>query len=113
MAVVRTPLQNMDGDSEIKAYVGVLERRVLFLMMQEIRFRAMLEALTGQPWDDQYGDLDQDGIDTHIVESLQVSLGITKDEALRQLQAHKDRANARNIVEYNDPNYQTHKPAGL
>ncbi len=97
MAVLQNPLQHMSGDDQMTRYVGVLERRLVLLTIQEQRFRALLEALTGEPWDDQYSDLEQAELDGLVEESLVKSLGVTKIEAAKMVRLHKQQANARNL----------------
>lgn len=98
MVAVQNPLAHMDGDGEMKAYVAVLERRLLLLTIQEVRFRGLLEAITGEPWDDQYADLGEDEVNELAISSLTKSLGITRPEAERLVKDHRQRANSRNLV---------------
>ena len=97
MAVLRNPLSQMTHE-ETKAFNGVLERRVVLLTVQELRFRALLESITGEPWDDQYHDLDQAELDSLAEQSLMRSLGISQLEAAKMVRENKDKANARNIA---------------
>lgn len=101
MAVLQNPLQHMQGDEEMTRYVAVLERRLVLLTIQEQRFRALLEALTGQPWDDQYADLDQAELDGLVEESIMKSLGVSRVEAAKMVRLHKTKANARNLPTVN------------
>lgn len=99
MAVVQNPLAGMKFESaEVAAFVGVLERRVLLLTAQEVRFRALLESLTGEPWDDNYSDLEQAELDRLVEKSLMTSLGITKVEAAQMVRLNRERANSQNTV---------------
>lgn len=105
MVAVQNPLAHMQGDEEMTAYVAVLERRLVLMTIQEVRFRGLLEALTGEPWDDQYTELGEDEVNAIAVNSLSKSLGITKAEAEQQVKLHRQRANARNIsLSEADPN---------
>ena len=97
MAVLRNPLSTMKGDEQMTRFVGVLERRLVLLTVQEMRFRALLESLTGEPWDDQYHDLDQAELDSLAEQSLMKSLGITKLEAAKMVRENKREANKRNL----------------
>jgi hypothetical protein len=97
MAVLQNPLSGMKMDEQAAAFIGVLERRTVLLTAQELRFRALLEALTGEPWDDQYTDLDQAQLDQLVENSLMKSLGVTKLEAAKMVRANKARANKQNI----------------
>lgn len=96
MAVLQNPLQHMQGDDQMTRYVGVLERRLVLLTIQEQRFRALLEALTGEPWDDQYTDLDQAELDGLVEQSIMKSLGVSQAEASKMVRLHKQQANSRN-----------------
>lgn len=97
MAVVQNPLAGIQYESpEIAAFHGVMERRILLLTAQEIRFRALLEALTGEPWDDSYTDLDQLEIDRLAEKALEKSLGISRVEAAQMVRMHKLKANKQN-----------------
>lgn len=110
MAILQNPLQHMEGDEQMTRYVGVLERRLILLTIQEQRFRALLESLTGEPWDDLYADLDQAELDELVEQSLQKALGITKVEAASMVRKHKASANARNVINNDDPNFVTTPP---
>ena len=98
MVAVQNPLAHMQGDGEMTAYVGALERRLVLLTIQEVRFRGLLEALTGEPWDDQYADLGEGEVNEIACNSLMKSLGITKAEATKLVDQHRARANSRNLV---------------
>lgn len=105
MAVLQNPLQHMDADDAALRYIGVLERRLVLLTVQEMKFRALLESLTGEPWDDQYADLEQAELDRLVEESIVKSLGVTKSEAAKMVRAHKAKANADNLTVNGDPNF--------
>ena len=98
MAILQNPLAGMSGDEEMTRYVGVLERRLVLLTVQEVRFRALLEALTGEPWDDVYTDLDQAELDQIVERSLIKSLGISQAEAQQMVRVNRSRANSQNTV---------------
>ena len=112
MAVLQNPLQHMSGDEEMTRYVGVLERRLVLLTIQETRFRALLESLTGDPWDDQYADLDQAELDQLVETSLMKSLGVTKSVASQMVRKHKVSANRRNTID-GDKNLELSPPRHL
>lgn len=98
MAVVQNPLAGMQYESpEVAAFQGVMERRILLLTAQEIRFRALLESLTGEPWDDNYSDLDQAELDRLAERSLEKSLGISRVEAAQMVRMNRMKANKNNI----------------
>lgn len=98
MATLQNPLAAMSGDEEMTRYVGVLERRLVLLTIQEVRFRALLESITGEPWDDSLTDLDQAEVDQLAEKALMKSLGVTKIEAAKLVRVHKAKANSQNTV---------------
>lgn len=98
MASIQNPLAAMELTEEAARYIGVLERRVMLLTAQELRFRALLEAITGESWDDQYQDLDQDEMDRLVEDSLVKSLGISKADARKMVEANKSNANSDRTV---------------
>ena len=93
MAELRNPLANMQGDEEMTRYVGVLERRLVLLTIQEVRFRALLEALTGQAWDDSLTNLDENQVIEIAEATLVKSLGISKVEAAKMVRINRETAN--------------------
>lgn len=113
MAVLKNPLQHMDADDNALRYIGVLERRLVLLTVQEMKFRALLESLTGEPWDDQYVDLEQAELDQLVENSIVKSLGVTKSEASKMIRTHKANANSKNTTIDGDPNFVTSPPRDL
>jgi hypothetical protein len=92
---LRNPLPDMRfEDPQVATYVGLVERRLLMLYYMEIRLRAALELATGVPWDSHnLADLEGDGLDNVVADSMVRGLHIDKQEALKRIRLNKDTAN--------------------
>lgn len=49
---VSTPLIGLNVDQETAHYIGVLEGTIAALCINEAKYRALLELLTGDPWEE-------------------------------------------------------------
>jgi hypothetical protein len=92
MAAVRQPLLDLVYDDETGRYIGMLERKLLILTQNDIKFRALLELLTDQPWDD-YQFKEEDGEIRQLAQdALKRRLGISDADARKMVderwQAH-------------------------
>lgn len=92
---LRNPLPDMRfDDPQVATYVGLVERRLLMLYYMEIRLRAALELATGTPWDSyNLADLEGDGLDNVVAESMARGLNISKQEAIKRVRQNKETAN--------------------
>jgi hypothetical protein len=54
---MQTPLLGMDMDSDTAHYVGILEGTIAALVINECKYRALLEMLTGESWEDTKLDI--------------------------------------------------------
>ena len=92
---LQNPLPNMRfDDPEVATYVGLVERRLLMLYYMEIRLRAALELATGVPWDSyNLADLEGDGLDNIVADSMVRGLNISKQDALKRIRQNKESAN--------------------
>lgn len=52
MVQTRHPLIELVYNDETGRYIGMLERKLVVMTLESIRFRALLERLTGDMWDD-------------------------------------------------------------
>lgn len=52
MTATRHPLVELVYNDETGRYIGMLERKLLKLQLDDLKFRALLELLTGDSWDD-------------------------------------------------------------
>lgn len=81
MAATRQPLIDIVYNDETGRYIAMLESKLLKYTMNEIRFRALLELLTDEPWDD-YQFSEEDGeIRKLATDALMRRLQIPRDEA--------------------------------
>lgn len=92
MAETRTPLLDLVYNDETGRYIAVLERKIARYQLNDIKFRALLECLTGEDWDDyQFTDEDNQ-IKKIAVDALKRRLGLSEDDA-RKLVAERWAAN--------------------
>lgn len=88
MAPTRQPLLDIVYNDETGRYIGMLERKLLKMTLDDTRFRALLELLTDEPWDD-YAFSEEDGEIRRIAEdALKRRLGLS-DEDARNLVAER------------------------
>lgn len=88
MAAIKQPLLDIVYNDETGRYIGMLERKVVKYQLDDIRFRALLELLTDEPWDD-YQFTEEDGeIQKIAVDALKRRLGIPEQDA-RKLVAER------------------------
>jgi hypothetical protein len=55
---LRTPLVGLSMDGDTAYYVGMLEGTIAALAINEVKYRALLELLTGDSWEETRIDLD-------------------------------------------------------
>lgn len=96
MVAVKNPLLEMECSEEAAAYIGVLERQLLGMTVQELRYRALLEVLTGDDWSDIAADLEAGEIEKIAVEQL-VKKGVDRRKA-RRVVGERAKASAANAV---------------
>ena len=82
MVAVKNPLIEMEMDEAAAAYMGSLERQILGLTIQELRYRALLELLTGEEWSDIAADLEAGEMEKIAVDAMQRK-GIDRRKARR------------------------------
>ena len=93
MVAVRHPLIDLVYNDETGRYIGHLERKLIKLIFDDLKMRALLELLTGDPWDD-YTFTDEDGeIRKLAVDALVRRLGITDADARNIVKERWDRFN--------------------
>lgn len=81
MAPTRHPLIDLVYNDETGRYIAMLERKLLVLTQSDIRFRALLELLTDESWDD-YQFKEEDGeIRKIAMDALMRRLGISESDA--------------------------------
>lgn len=82
---MKNPLVGLEMDPDTAQYVGVLEGTIAALTINECKYRALLELLTGEPWEDTKIDFDGKVLMDLAVSALVKQTGM-------------DRANAKNLV---------------
>jgi hypothetical protein len=93
MAAIRQPLIDLVYNDETGRYIGMLERKLLVYAQNEIRFRALLELLTDEDWDD-YQFTEEDGAIRKLAEdALKRRLGLSDEDARSLVQDRWSRHN--------------------
>lgn len=93
MASLKSPLIDLMYNDETGRYIAALERKILLFTLNEIKFRALLELLTDEPWDD-YQFKEEDGaIRKLAVDALMRRLNIPEDDASRLVAERWERHN--------------------
>ena len=82
MANLQTPLVAIEANPDTATYIGTLERAVATLVIRDAKFRALLELLTDQTWDDVAVDrMDNDQLVTVATANLALRLNISVADA--------------------------------
>lgn len=81
MTATRHPLIDLVYNDETGRYIGHLERKLLRLILDDLRMRSLLELLTGDQWDDYQFTDDDEQIRKLAVDALKRRLGISEVEA--------------------------------
>lgn len=81
MVAMKSPLNDLKMDEQTSLYVGVLERQLMGLTINDARYRALLELLTGEEWDDMKTDFEDGEIKKIAIASLEKKLGISNEAA--------------------------------
>lgn len=89
MVALRSPLANMQMDAEAAAYIGVLERRVAALFLNEQKFLALMELSTGQKWETMIVDFEGNEIEKIAIAAVTNSLKVTDAEARRIVREYR------------------------
>ncbi|AYN57986.1 hypothetical protein HWB90_gp036 [Mycobacterium phage Fowlmouth] len=71
----------LDMDPETATYVGVLEGTIAALVINEAKYRAFLELLTGEPWEDTKLDIDGNQLMAIAIEALIKQTGMDRVRA--------------------------------
>lgn len=93
MVALKSPLIDAKMDDQTRLYVAVLERQVLGLTVNELKYRALLEMLTGETWDDLATDMESGELERIATEATAKKLGITVAQASRVVRENRDKAN--------------------
>ena len=83
MAATRHPLIDLIYNDETGRYIGMLERKIIKYQIDDLKFRTLLELLTGDSWDD-YRFSDEDGEIRNLAQdALKRRLGISHEDAAK------------------------------
>jgi hypothetical protein len=81
-------------DEGLRVYVALLERRLILLEAQNVRFRACLELSTGEPWDsNDIADFSGEQLDQVVAQNMARGLNLNINEARKRVSANKALAN--------------------
>jgi hypothetical protein len=93
MAPTRQPLIDLVYNDETGRYIGMLETKITRYQLDDLRFRALLELLTDESWDD-YQFSNEDGeIQKLAVDALKRRLGLSDSDARKLVSERWDRHN--------------------
>lgn len=81
MGATQNPLVGLQMDSETAHYVGILESQLAAHAIQEAKFRALLELLTGESWETTRIDLDANGLKKIAEDGLIKKAGLSRTDA--------------------------------
>lgn len=94
MVALKSPLVDVQMDEQTALYVGVLERQVLGLTINEMKYRALLEMVTGTTWDDLKTDLEAGELEKIARAAVEAQLGVTAQEARKIVKTRQAEANS-------------------
>lgn len=78
---LQTPQISLEMDSDTAHYVGILEGTIAALVINEAKYRAILELLTGENWEGTRLDIKGDVLQQLAVSTLVRQTGMTLDRA--------------------------------
>ena len=85
MVAVRHPLIGLVYNDETGRYLHMLERKITKFQLDDLRFRCLLELLTGDPWDDYQFKDEDDEIKGLAVDALKKRLHLTDEDARKMV----------------------------
>ena len=81
MTSIKHPLISLEMNDETARYVGLLERKLLMLTLDNLKCRTVLELLTDEAWDDQAFPDDEGELKRVATDALVRRLGVPASEA--------------------------------
>jgi hypothetical protein len=94
MVALRSPLLDLQLDPIASLYVGHLERQLLAYQINDIKYRALLEMLTGEAWDSLATDLENKQLFDIAVALTEKKMGLTNMEARKVIRQRQALANS-------------------
>jgi hypothetical protein len=82
MTATKHPLIDLVYNHETGTYIGMLERKILVMTIENLKMRSLLELLTGDMWDDAKFDLEDKAIFDAAVDTLERRLQISRQDAI-------------------------------
>lgn len=89
MVALQSPLVGMQMDEQAAAYVGILERRVAALNLNELKFQALMEISTGQKWETMVLDFENNNLDDIARQVVQKQTGVSDVDARRIVREYR------------------------
>ena len=90
---LRNPIPASTDEGK-KVYIALLERRLLFYMLRDVKLRACLELATGVPYDTvDFSSLSFDDLNEYIALDMSRGLKISIQEARERVQTNKIMSN--------------------
>lgn len=93
MVALKSPLLDLQLDPQAALYVAHLERQLCAYQINEVKFRALLEMLTGEAWDDLALDMENKQLKDIAVALAEKKLGVTNMEARKIVRRRIEQAN--------------------
>lgn len=81
MAPIRHPLIDLAYTDETGRYIGMLERKLVMMTLENLKMRALLELLTGDMWDDYRFEAEDKEIFDLAVDTLMRRLQMSQEDA--------------------------------
>lgn len=97
MVALRSPLLDLQLDPQAALYVAHLERQLCAYQINEVKFRALLEMLTGEAWDDLALDMENKQLKDIAVALAEKKLGVTNMEARKIIRRRMEQANKNSV----------------
>lgn len=90
---LRTPSPESTDEGRI-VYTALLERRILYYILRDIKLRAALELATGVPYDStDFSELSFDDLQEMIAQDMARGLRLSIQEARERVQSNKIMSN--------------------
>lgn len=93
MVAVNEPLGGMTTDAQGALYMAALERKLAALTINEMRYRTLLEMLTGEPWEEINTDITKGDLMKVATTATHRRLARSMAEAEAQVKANIEKAN--------------------
>lgn len=82
MTAVKHPLIDLVYNHETGTYIGMLERKLVIMTIENLKMRSLLELLTGDMWDDCKFEEEDKAIFKLAVDTLERRLQISHQDAV-------------------------------